>query len=117
MINSTILIFASNLSPMISKIKQFVDSTYFTNALKVTISAVVPVLLFSYFGYFRIGFTIALGAFFTYPSDIPSNLKHKINGVLVAVLIVASVNLIINLINPFPFILYPILTLLLFSYR
>jgi uncharacterized membrane protein (TIGR01666 family) len=114
MINSTILIFASNLSPMISKIKQFVDSTYFTNALKVTISAVVPVLLFSYFGYFRIGFTIALGAFFTYPSDIPSNLKHKINGVLVAVLIVASVNLIINLINPFPFILYPILTLLLF---
>lgn len=99
---------------MISKIKQFVDSTYFTNALKVTISAVVPVLLFSYFGYFRIGFTIALGAFFTYPSDIPSNLKHKINGVLVAVLIVASVNLIINLINPFPFILYPILTLLLF---
>ncbi|MGO4818015.1 FUSC family membrane protein [Flavobacterium sp. W22_SRS_FP1] len=99
---------------MISKVKQFADSTYFTNALKVTISAVVPVLLFTYFGHFRIGFTIALGAFLTYPSDIPSNLKHKINGVLVAVLIVASVNLIINLINPYPFILYPTLTLLLF---
>jgi uncharacterized membrane protein (TIGR01666 family) len=99
---------------MISKIRQFADSTYFTNALKVTISAVVPVLLFSYFDHFRIGFTIALGAFFTYPSDIPSSLKHKINGILVAVLIVASVNLIINLINPYPFILYPTLALLLF---
>jgi uncharacterized membrane protein (TIGR01666 family) len=99
---------------MISKVKQFVDSTYFTNALKVTISAVVPVLLFTYFGHFRIGFTIALGAFLTYPSDIPSNLKHKINGVLVAVLIVAGVNLIINLINPYPLILYPTLALLLF---
>jgi uncharacterized membrane protein (TIGR01666 family) len=99
---------------MFSKIKQFADSTYFTNALKVTISAVIPVLLFSYFGHFRIGFTIALGAFFTYPSDIPSNLKHKINGILVAVLIVSSVNLIINLINPYPFILYPILTFLIF---
>jgi uncharacterized membrane protein (TIGR01666 family) len=99
---------------MFSKIKQFADSTYFTNALKVTISAVFPVLLFSYFGYFRIGFTIALGAFFTYPSDIPSNLKHKVNGILVAILIVSSVNLIINIINPYPFILYPILALLIF---
>jgi uncharacterized membrane protein (TIGR01666 family) len=99
---------------MVSKIKQFAGSTYFTNALKVTIAAVFPVLLFSHFGHFRIGFTIALGAFFTYPSDIPSNLKHKINGILVAVLIVSSVNLIINVIHPYPLILYPTLALLIF---
>jgi uncharacterized membrane protein (TIGR01666 family) len=113
-INRTIIIFAGNPFPMISKIKQFADSTYFTNALKVTISAVLPVLLFSYLGHFQIGFTIALGAFFAYPSDIPSNLKHKINGILVAVLIVSSVNLIINLIHPHPYIFYPILALLIF---
>jgi uncharacterized membrane protein (TIGR01666 family) len=99
---------------MIPKIKKFTDGTSFTNALKITIAAVLPVLLFSYLGHFKIGFTIALGAFFTYPSDIPSNLKHKVNGILVTVLIVSGVNLLINVIYPYPWVFYPFLTLLLF---
>ncbi|WP_413997731.1 FUSC family membrane protein [Flavobacterium sp. W1B] len=99
---------------MISNIQKFTDSTHFSNALKITISAVIPVLLFSYLGNFEIGFTIALGAFFTYPSDIPSNLKHKINGILVTAIIVSGVNLIINLSHPYPWIFYPLLTLLIF---
>lgn len=99
---------------MIDQVKKFTDSTNFTNALKVTIASVVPVLVCSYFGNFSMGFTIALGAFFTYPSDIPSNLKHKINGVLVTALMVAGANLVINLLYPFPYIFYPFLTLLLF---
>lgn len=99
---------------MVSTIQKFTDSTYFTNALKITISAVIPVLVFSYFGYFDIGFTLALGAFFTYPSDIPSNLKHKVNGILVTVFIVSGVNLIINLIHPYPWFFYPLLTVLIF---
>ncbi|WP_367752081.1 FUSC family membrane protein [Flavobacterium sp. WC2430] len=99
---------------MISTIKKFTDSTNFTNALKVTISAVIPVLLFTYLGDYSIGFTIALGAFFTYPSDIPSNLKHKVIGILVATLIVSGVNLLINLIHPYPWIFYPLLAILIF---
>ncbi len=114
-LNSTILIFVGNPTYMISKIRQFTDSTHFTNALKVTICAVVPVLLFSYLGHFRTGFTIALGAIFTYPSDIPSSLKHKINGMLVATLIVSLVNLLINLFIPYPYVFYPLLALLIFS--
>jgi hypothetical protein len=47
---------------MIPKIK--LQTTSFTNALKITIAAVLPVLLFSYLGHFKIGFTIALGAFY-----------------------------------------------------
>lgn len=101
---------------MIYKIRKFTDSTYFTNALKVTIAAVIPVILFSLLGNFEMGFTIALGAFFTYPSDIPSNLKHKINGVLVAALIVSSVNLLVNVIYPYNWIFYPILALLIFLF-
>jgi hypothetical protein len=61
---------------MIPKIKKFTDGTSFTNALKITIAAVLPVLLFSYLGHFKIGFTIALGAF-TYPSDIRVILSIK----------------------------------------
>jgi hypothetical protein len=69
--------------------------------------------LFSYLGHFKIGFTIALGAF-TYPSDIPSNLKHKVNGILVTVLIVSGVNLLINL-SIYPWVFYPFLTLFFLS--
>lgn len=99
---------------MIYQIRKFADSTNFTNASKVTIATVLPVLLFSLYGNFHLGFMIALGAFFTYPSDIPSNLKHKINGILVTSLIVAGVNLLVNIIYPYNWIFYPLLALLLF---
>ena len=99
---------------MIYKIQKFTDSTYFTNAMKVTIAAVIPVIIFSYFGEFRMGFAMAIGAFFTYPSDIPSSLKHKINGILVTAFLVSGINLVVNIIYPFPFIFYPFLTILVF---
>jgi uncharacterized membrane protein YccC len=99
---------------MIYRIRKFTDSTYFNNALKVTIAAVIPVLLFSFLGDFEMGFTIALGAFFTYPSDIPSSLKHKINGVLVTAFLVAGLNLLVNIMHPYSWIFYPFLALLIF---
>ncbi|NMH29215.1 FUSC family protein [Flavobacterium silvaticum] len=99
---------------MISRIRQFTDTTNFENAIKVTFASAVPVLICSHFGIFQTGFTIALGAFLTYPSDIPSSLRHKINGVLVAALIVSGSTLLINVLHPYPFILYPITSLLIF---
>ena len=99
---------------MIHQIRKFADSTNFTNALKVTTATVIPVVLFSLYGNFQIGFMIALGAFFTYPSDIPSNLKHKINGILVTSFIVAGVNLLVNVVYPHNWIFYPFLAVLLF---
>jgi uncharacterized membrane protein (TIGR01666 family) len=99
---------------MIYEIRKFTDSTYFTNALKVTIASVIPVLVFSFLGNFEIGFTIALGAFFTYPSDIPSNLKHKIKGILFTALLVAVVNLLVNIVHPYSWFFYPFLAVLIF---
>ena len=99
---------------MIYKIQKFTDSTYFTNAMKVTIAAVIPVVLFSYFGEFSMGFTIAIGAFFTYPSDIPSSLKHKINGILVTAFLVSGINLVVNFLQSYPLIFYPFLIVLIF---
>jgi uncharacterized membrane protein (TIGR01666 family) len=99
---------------MINKIEKFTDSTYFTNALKATLSAVFPVLLFSYLDHFEIGFTIALGAFLTYPSDIPSSLNHKIKGIAFTAFLVSGINLLINLFYPFPWLFYPFFALLLF---
>ncbi|PZO31409.1 MAG: FUSC family protein [Flavobacteriaceae bacterium] len=101
---------------MIQKVRNFTDSTNFSNALKVTLAAAIPVLLFSYTGNFQIGFNIALGAFLTYPSDIPSNRKHRINGILVAALIVAGNNLVVNLLYPEPWILYPAMAAMIFFF-
>jgi uncharacterized membrane protein (TIGR01666 family) len=99
---------------MIAKIEKFTDSTYFTNALKATISAVIPVLVCTYFDHFEIGFTIALGSFLTYPCDIPSSLKHKINGIIVTAFLVAGVNLLINLVYPIPYLFYALFPVLIF---
>lgn len=108
--------FVMNKPYMIYRVQNFIESTNFTNALRVTIAAVSPVLLFSYFGNFQMGFTIALGAFLTYPSDIPSNLKHKVNGVLVAAFMVAGANLLVNLCYPLALFFYPLLASLLFFF-
>lgn len=99
---------------MVYQIRKFTDSTNFSNALKVTLAAAIPVILFSYFNAIHLGFTIALGALFTFPSDISSNLRHKINGILVAAFIVAGSALLISWVYPYPWIFYPILTLLIF---
>ncbi len=112
--NGTFITFVGNLYYMINQIQKFTGSSYFTNALKITIAAVIPVLLFSFFGHFQIGFTIALGAFFTYPSDIPSSPKHKINGVLVTAFLVSLANLLINITYPYTWIFYPFLALFIF---
>ena len=99
---------------MIYTIQKFTDSTYFTNALKVTIAAVIPVLAFTFFGHFQMGFAMALGAIFAYPSDIPSTINHKIKGILVTAFLVSGLNLLVNLLYPYDWFFYPVLSLLIF---
>ena len=99
---------------MLDRIAKFTNSTSFLNASKVTIASVIPVLTLHFLGYFEIGFTIALGVFYTYPSDIPSTLNHKIKGLVVASFIVSGVNLLVNLAYPYPYLFYPFLAVLLF---
>ncbi len=99
---------------MIPKIKDFTIGTNLHNAIKVALSAIIPAFVFSYLGNLEMGLTIAIGALFTFPSDTPSNLKHKINGLLVTVFILAGVNLIINATFPYPILFYPVFAILVF---
>lgn len=100
---------------MFDRITKFTNSTSFLNASKVTIAAVTPVLVLQLFGHFEIGFIIALGVFFTSPSDISSTLVHKIKGLVATAIIVSGVNLIVNIAYPYPYIFYPFLAVLLFA--
>lgn len=99
---------------MTNRLKSFTDDYNFTKALKITIASVIPVLILSYFNLFTIGFNVALGAFLASTSDIPSNLKHKINGILVAILIISGATFLINVLHPYPYLFYPALALMVF---
>ena len=99
---------------MIDRVRRFTDNTNFTKAVIVTVAAVLPVLILSQFGMFEVGFTVAIGVFLAYPADIPSNLKHRARGLLVATLIIAGCNLLVNLLHPIPWLFYPIITALVF---
>lgn len=99
---------------MIRYFTDFIDSTNFTKAVIVTIAAVLPVVVLSQLGHFQLGFAMAIGAFLSYPADIPSNLPHRIRGLLIANLIVAGCTLIINLLHPYPWVFYPVTLVLIF---
>jgi len=99
---------------MIDKIREFTDNTNFTRAIIVTVSAVLPVFILAQLGHFQTGFTIAVGAFLTYPADIPSNIVHRAKGLLVASAVVTGCTLAVNLLHPYPWLFYPIITLLVF---
>ena len=100
---------------MLKLIRNFTDGTNFNNAIKATLSAVIPVLIFSNLGNLEAGLTIALGALFTLPSDIPSNLKHKIKGITVCVLFFSIANLLINLTYPYPILFVPVFCIMVFT--
>ena len=99
---------------MFKSVQKFTAQTNFTNALKITVAAVIPVIVFAYLDLFQVGFSFALGAILTYPSDIPSNLKHKINGILVAILIIVVSATLVSILYPYPYIFYPFLAVSLF---
>ncbi|MFD2601431.1 FUSC family protein [Flavobacterium suzhouense] len=108
------LIFTLKFYYMLQRIRNFTDSHNFTKAIIVTIAAAVPVIILSQLGLFQLGFAIALGAFLTYPADIPSNLLHRTKGLLTASFIVAGCVLIVNLLHPFKLLFYPLLFILVF---
>ncbi len=99
---------------MLKLIRNFTGGTNFNNAIKATLSAVIPVLIFSNFGSLQTGLTIALGALFTLPSDIPSNLNHKVKGISVSVLFFSIANLLVNLTYPYPILFVPVFCIMVF---
>jgi uncharacterized membrane protein (TIGR01666 family) len=99
---------------MFDTIRKFADSTNFANAIKISIAAGVPYIVCSYLAVPQVGFALAIGAFLAFPSDVPGNIKHKINGVILAATIVAACYLMVNLLHPYPIALYPVLAASLF---
>ena len=99
---------------MVRKITHFTNGLDFSNAVKVTVAACIPVIGGALFGHFDTGFAVALGVLLTFPSDVAGPLKHKITGIAVAALVVSGSAFAVNLALYSDWVFYPLLAVMLF---
>lgn len=99
---------------MLQKARKYTDNTHLADSLKITISGVIPFLVFMPSQQFDWAFAMAVGALLTAPVDIPSNLKDKINGILVGALLVPFVTLLLSLTQGHWYF-YPVFVFIFFS--
>ncbi|WP_158963045.1 FUSC family protein [Myroides fluvii] len=99
---------------MLQKARKYTDNTHLADSLKITISGVIPFLVFMPTQQFDWAFAMAVGALLTAPVDIPSNLKDKINGILVGALLVPFVTLLLSLTQG-NWYFYPVFIFIIFS--
>ena len=99
---------------MLHKARKYTDNTHLADSLKITLSGVIPFLVFMPSQQFDWAFAMAVGALLTAPVDIPSNLKDKINGILVGALLVPFVTLLLSLTQNHWFF-YPVFIFIIFS--
>lgn len=95
---------------------RFIKSADFFKALLMCFSIILPVVVFSYLDLLHIGTGIALGVLLCSPSDIPGNSKHRINGMLCAILLSSIATLIGGLAAEMIWIMLPVVMILVFLY-
>ncbi|QVY65307.1 FUSC family membrane protein [Polaribacter sp. Q13] len=99
---------------MVKNLIRYFKSVYFIKAFLVALAMAVPVFISIYFfDNFNIGFSIALGAIFCAPSDVPGSLKHKFFGILISIILTFVVTLLIGSFSDY-LVLVPLLVILVF---
>ena len=83
-------------------IKTFIYSQYFSDGLRITLGALLPSLIFNFFGHLEIGITISLGALCVSIADNPGPFIHKRNGMLICNLFIFLTAVLTGLINKYP---------------
>jgi uncharacterized membrane protein YccC len=68
--------------------RSFVNSHYVSGGIRVTVSVLVPVLVFNFYGELTVGLAIALGALCVSITDNPGPIHHRRNGLIICNLIV-----------------------------
>lgn len=99
---------------MYKKIAKKISDNHFYDAIKITIAGSVPFLFFHDSTNFTTAFAISLGAILNAPTDIQSNLKHKVNGLLLGSFCIAFITLILGFTKLYPLVFYPIFIAIIF---
>jgi uncharacterized membrane protein (TIGR01666 family) len=90
---------------IIKEYKSFINSYYLGEGLRITTGAVLPALIFSYFGLLSIGVLVSLGAVCVSTADSPGPIHHRRNGMGVCTACIFVVCLITGYVVPYPFAL------------
>ncbi|HEY0060052.1 MAG TPA: FUSC family membrane protein, partial [Flavisolibacter sp.] len=64
------------------EIRYFLFSQAFADGVRITVAILLPALVASYLGHFRLGLTISLGALCVSITDAPGPTRHRLNGML-----------------------------------
>lgn len=90
-------------------------STNFSKAILIAIAVTVPILLSIRWGHLEIGLALCFGAFWSSPSDVSGNFRHKKYGILFSALLVMLVSFIGGYLKFETWLLIPVLGLLTFA--
>ena len=83
-----------------TKFELFIKSSHFFRGVVITLSLVIPLFAFEVLGYMSLAPSFIFGAFLNSPSDIPGNLRRKVNGTLVSILLTSLITVIILYARP-----------------
>ena len=93
----------------------FLKSTNFSKAILIAIAVTLPILLAIRWGHFEIGLALCFGAFWSSPSDVSGNFRHKKFGILFSAILVMVVSFIGGYLKLETWLLIPFLGLLTFA--
>lgn len=89
----------------LNEYKNFVNSRYLSEGLRITAGILIPALVLNYFGHLATGTIVSLGALGVTVTDNPGPIQHRRNGMLACSFIIFLVSYITALIAPYPVLL------------
>jgi uncharacterized membrane protein YccC len=99
---------------MSDSVSRFLKSADFSKGL-VLAMAILIVLGISYgLGKIDVGISLTMGMFVTAPANFPGSNRHRVNGMLAAIVLGMLITLIINLVDETLWLLTPVMTILIF---
>ena len=81
------------------EIKIFLQSTYFSDGLRITIGVLLPSLILAQFGLLKIGITLSLGALCVSIVDSPGPIIHRRNAMLITAASIFLCSFIVGISN------------------
>lgn len=73
------------LDGQLNFLRRFLKSTDFFKAVQQVFIIVLPIVAASFFDQIPVGVGMALGVLYCFPSDVPGNSKHRMNGMFCAI--------------------------------
>ena len=82
-----------------TKIELFLKSSHFFRSVVLTLSIIIPLLVFNVLGLMGIASSFVFGAFLNSPSDVPGSLRRKVNGTLISIVLTTLITVLILFIS------------------